>query len=71
MCVKPILDSHAVIVYPQEWATGLKKSSILNLLETPHFKRSTEINAHMKLLLIYIHGGFFRLLRGITLYGLG
>jgi hypothetical protein len=39
------------------WETRLEKSGILNLLEVPHFGRSLEINACVKLLLSCIHGG--------------
>jgi hypothetical protein len=46
--------------------TGLEKTCILNLLEIPHFGRSTEINICIKLLLSCIHGGFLWLDRPVS-----
>jgi hypothetical protein len=57
LCTKSVPGIGAILVEPQSWASRLEKSGILNLLEIPHFGRSLEINACIKLLLSCIHGG--------------
>jgi hypothetical protein len=54
-------DSFVLTNETQEWATGLQRIGILNRLETPHFGRSAKINACVKLLLSFLHGGFLLL----------
>jgi hypothetical protein len=44
-------------VEAQEWASGLEKERILKLFKIPHFRRSNEINACVKVFLSCIHGG--------------
>jgi hypothetical protein len=44
-------------VEAQEWASSLEKSEILNLFKIPHLGCSNEIDAHVKVFLIFIHWG--------------
>jgi hypothetical protein len=46
-----------ILLETKMWVIGVEKSGILNLLEVPHFGRSLEINAYVKLLFNYVHGG--------------
>jgi hypothetical protein len=39
------------------WASALEKARILTLFKIPHFRRSNEINACVKVLLSCVHGG--------------
>jgi hypothetical protein len=64
---KSVPGTGAILVEPQSWVVGLEKSGILNLLEIPHFGRSLEINACVKLLLSCIHGGNF-MARSTSIY---
>ena len=43
---------------PQAWIASLRPLGLLNLLQIPHFGRSNEINAVMKVLLSCVHGGY-------------
>jgi hypothetical protein len=52
-------ETSFIRVEPKTWATGLEKSGILNLLQIPHFGRSVEINACVKMLLRCIHGDIY------------
>jgi hypothetical protein len=47
----------AILLETQNWVTILEKADILNLLEIPHFEHNLEINACVKVLLNYVHGG--------------
>ena len=55
MTVNPSMKVEALTL--QAWITSLQPSSLLNLLQIPHFGRSNEINAVIKVFLFYIHGG--------------
>jgi hypothetical protein len=46
----------------------LNKSRILKLLEILHFGRSIEIKTCVKMLLIFIHGGYLWLDRAVAIY---
>jgi hypothetical protein len=46
-----------ILLETQEWEMRLDKACILNLLEILHFRKSLEINACVKVLLICVHGG--------------
>ena len=43
---------------PQEWIEKLAPSRLLNLLRIPHFVRSPELNAVVKVLLSCVHDGY-------------
>jgi hypothetical protein len=47
----------AILVKPQSWVRGMKKSGMLNLLEILNFGRSLEINGWVNILLSFIHRG--------------
>jgi hypothetical protein len=51
LCTKSVSGIGAILVETQMWETRLENSGILNLMEIPHFGRSLEINACVKLLL--------------------
>jgi len=53
--VRLTMVSQKIIVEPQEWAMGLEKIGILNLLNILHFDRIVEINMCVKLLISCVH----------------
>ena len=53
-------------IIPQPWTMDLVHSTILNVMEIPHFGRHQEVNACVKLMLSIFHGGYFWLYRRIT-----
>jgi hypothetical protein len=55
------------IVEPKVWARGLERAGLLNLFDIPHFGRSQEINACVKMLLTCVHGGYLWLDRMISI----
>ena len=55
MTVNPATKVEALT--PQAWIASLQPSGLLNLLQIPHFGRSNEINAVVKVLLSCINGG--------------
>jgi hypothetical protein len=55
MTVNPTTKVEALT--PQAWIALLQPLGLLNLLQIPHFGRSNEINAVVKLILSCIHGG--------------
>jgi hypothetical protein len=54
---KSVLETREIFLKTDMSATRFENSWILYLLEIPHFGRSLEINARVKLLLSFIHGG--------------
>ena len=47
-----------VVIYEEkQWVLGLKEYEILNFLDIPHFGRIPQVNACVKKLLSYVHGG--------------
>ena len=44
-------------IVPMEWERGLDKYGILLLMYMPHFGCTTKVNAYVKQLLLYFHGG--------------
>jgi hypothetical protein len=42
----------------QSWTMNLEQSTLLNVMKIPHFGRHQEVNACVKLLLSYYHGGY-------------
>ena len=55
MTINPTTKVDALTL--QAWIALLQPSGLLNLLQTPHFGRSNEINAVVKVFLSCIHGG--------------
>ena len=55
MTVNPMMKVEALT--SQAWIASLQPSGLLNLLQIPHFERSNEITAVVKVLLSYMHGG--------------
>jgi hypothetical protein len=55
MTVNPAMKVEALT--PQAWIASLQPFGLLNLLQIPHFGCSNEINAVIKVLLSYLHGG--------------
>jgi len=56
-----------VVVDREMWATRLQNASISNLFDIPHFGRSNEINSCVKMLLMFVHGGYLWLDRRISI----
>jgi hypothetical protein len=48
----------AEVLAPHEWIEKLTLSGLLNLLCIPHFGRSLELNAVVKVLLSYVHNDY-------------
>jgi hypothetical protein len=44
-------------IIPQSWKMNLVHSTLLNILNIPHFRRHQEVNACVKMLLSCYHGG--------------
>ena len=65
MTVNPTTKVEALT--PQAWIASLQPSGLLNLLQIPHFGRSNEINAAVKVLLSCIHGGHLWLDHGVDI----
>lgn len=55
MTVNPATKIEALTLHA--WIALLQPSGFLNLLQIPHFERSNEINAVVKVLLSCVHGG--------------
>lgn len=55
------------VLAPQEWIEKLAPSGLLNLQRIPHFTRSPELNAIVKVLLSCVHDGYFWLDQKIDL----
>jgi hypothetical protein len=53
-------------ISPQTWTMNIARSTILNVMKIPHFGRHQEVNACIKLLLSYYHGGYLWLDMCIT-----
>jgi hypothetical protein len=51
---------------PQAWTHNLAQSTLLNVMKIPHFGRHQEVNACVKILLSYYHGGYLWLNHRIT-----
>jgi hypothetical protein len=45
-------------IVPQSWTMNLAQSTLLNVMNIPHFERHQEVNACVKLLLSCYHGGY-------------
>jgi hypothetical protein len=45
-------------IVPQQWKMNLTQSTLLNVMEIPHFGRHQEVNASVKFLLAIYHGGY-------------
>jgi hypothetical protein len=60
-------ETHMIVIEPQVWARGLQKVGLLNLFDIPHFGRSQEINACVKMLLSCVHRGYMWLDRPISI----
>ena len=54
MTVNPVTKVETLT--PQAWIASLQPSGLLNLLQIPHFGRSNEINAVVKVFLSCVHG---------------
>jgi hypothetical protein len=52
-------------IIPQSWTMDIARSTILNVMKIPHFRRHQEVNACIKLLLSCYHGGYLWLDRRI------
>jgi hypothetical protein len=55
------------VIEPKVWETRLHKASILNLFNIPHFGRSNEVNAYIKMLPSCVHGGYLWLNRLVSI----
>jgi hypothetical protein len=53
-------------IIPQSWTHNLAQSTLLNVMNIPHFERHREVNACVKLLLSCYHGGYLWLNHCIT-----
>jgi hypothetical protein len=53
-------------IVPQQWTMNLSQSTLLNVMNIPHFDRHQEVNYCVKLLLESYHGGYLWLKRRIT-----
>jgi hypothetical protein len=53
-------------IVTQPWIKELVKSMILNVMNIPHFGQHHEVNACVKLLLLWYHGGYLWPDRSIT-----
>ena len=65
MTVNPITKVEALT--PQVSIASLQLSELLNLLQIPHFGRSNEINAIVKILLSCVHSGHLWLDRRVDI----
>jgi hypothetical protein len=45
-------------IVPQPWTMDITRSTILNVMKIPHFDKHQEVNACVKILLSYFHGGY-------------
>jgi hypothetical protein len=54
-------------IVSQSWIKDLTQSTILNVMEIPHFGRHQEVNACIKLLLSCYHIGYIWLDRHVTM----
>jgi hypothetical protein len=52
-------------IVPQPWTMDITRSTILNVMNIPHFGRHQEVNTWIKLLLSCYHGGYLCLDRHI------
>jgi hypothetical protein len=53
-------------IIPQSWTMDMAISIVLNVMKMPRFDRHQEVNACVKILLSYFHGGYMSLDRNIT-----
>jgi hypothetical protein len=53
-------------IIPQPWTMDIARSTILNVMNIPHFGRHQEVNVCVKILLSCYHGGYLWLDRRIT-----
>jgi hypothetical protein len=53
-------------IIPHPWTMDTARSTILNVMEIPHFGRHQEVNACINILLSCFHGGYLWLDRHIT-----
>ena len=58
MCRRTDLVTNVEVLSLQEWIENLTPSGLLNLLHIPHFTRSPELNAVVKVLLSCVHDGY-------------
>lgn len=65
MCRRIDSVTNVEVLEPQEWIEKLAPSGLLNLLRIPHFVRSSELNAVVKVLLSCMHDGYLWLDRKI------
>jgi hypothetical protein len=54
-------------IAPHPWTVDIARSTILNVMKIPHFGTHQEVNACVKLLLYFYHGGYLWLDRCITI----
>jgi hypothetical protein len=54
-------------IIPQPWTMDIARSTILNVMKIPHFGRHQEVNACVKLVLLFFHGSYLWLEIRITL----
>ena len=67
MCKKIDPITKAEVLAPQSWIEKLTPSGLLNLLLIPHFGRSSERNAIVKVILSCVHDGYLWLDQPIDL----
>jgi hypothetical protein len=53
-------------IIPQPWTMDIVRSTILNVMKIPHFRRNQELNVCVNLLLSSFHGGYLWLDRCIN-----
>ena len=63
--IDPITQVKKII--PKDWISNLAPSGLLKLMKIPHFGRSPEVNAVVKLLLSCVHDGYLWLESKINL----
>jgi hypothetical protein len=54
-------------IVPQSWIKGIMRSTILNVMQIPHFDRHQEVSTCIKILMSCFHGGYMWLDRCITM----
>lgn len=67
LCKKPNLITLDETIVPQDKIEKLAPSKLLNLLKIPHFGRSPELNAVVKIRLSCVHEGYLWLDKKIDL----
>jgi hypothetical protein len=60
-------ETHMIVIKPQMLPRGLQKVAFINLFNIPHFGWILDINACVKMLLPFVHGGYIWLDRLVSI----